>query len=71
MPIPMYELKSLVENDKIEGGFYGSELTLVKRLRGKIERENEKKIFVNWSDFPKSSWISIDFKPYFNNNGYE
>ena len=67
MPIPMYFLKSLVDNDEIEGGFYGNELTKITCLRGIVKKEENGKILVKWNQFKKSSWISAELRPYFDN----
>ncbi len=68
LPIPMYILKSLNNNEIVEGGFYGAELSPIKvssfkmtvlktrRYRGRLQ------YFVNWRGYDEShnTWIDAD-----------
>ena len=66
MPIPMYYLRSMDDNEMIEGGFYGSELQPVygdifkinKVLKKRIGKNNRKEVYVSWKGFGKehNSW---------------
>ncbi len=68
MPIPMYILQSLNNNEIIEGGFYFSELNPIKASSFKMtvlktrKRKGKLEYFVKWRDFDDShnSWIPAD-----------
>jgi len=66
MPIPMYILKSLNDNELISGGFYAEELQVIKGDVFKVEavleerkRGGKRQLLVKWVGFDSShnSWI--------------
>lgn len=79
MPIPMYNLKSLNDGEKIRGGFYSNELVLIEGDVFKIEKvlkeetvDGKTRLFVKWVGYDDrhNSWIdSGDVVQTFNNNG--
>jgi hypothetical protein len=69
MPIPMYKLKSLNDNEIVKGGFYANELQPIKGdvfkikvLKTKTGKDGKKKIYVRWIGYDDrhNSWINAD-----------
>ena len=62
MPVTMYEIQSMENDDKIEGGFYANELTRVRENVFKVDRVmktegrgKNKKYLIRWKRL-SSSW---------------
>lgn len=60
LPIPMYRLKSLEQDDDIEGGFYSTELTKVSCLPMKVLSSQDSQMFVEITNVDRKfkTWLN-------------
>jgi transposase InsO family protein len=77
LPIPLYYLKAMENNEEIKGGFYSNELTAVRGDEFKVERVLDergegpnKELLVRWMHFGPDwdSWIPASSVRFYNNN---